>query len=529
MQPSSETRGFQQLLEQLMDAHMEEINVLQMEVARLEAGLRNGSLSPTARGRESNHLDVAVSVSSDASSEHSAYPSRERFPRAISSKSDHSRESPSRNGSKGTLQSESSFLRTSLSRFHTVEPEGARLKSYMRALVFSPWFESSFAALIVMNAIVIAFESQYRGLHLGSDLGYPGCHESEPWPHGRDVFSVLSMVFGVIFSAEVAIKMICLQGRFWCECWNVIDFVVVISWCAEVLGRSTLLINPLVIRLARLGRLLRLMRIVRALESMDALYLMTTAIRGSMVILGWSVVLLTVIQMAFALLLNQILHDIYFTDDHYSLDDRRDVYKYFGTFSRSFLSMFELTFANWPTVCRLLTENVTEWFMVFCLLHKLTVGFAVLGVINGVFVQETFKVAATDDTIMVRQKEQAARVHAEKMSCLFREADEDGDGVLSLDEFRNVVADPLVRLWLASMGLDSRDVDTLFRLIDDGDGGITSEELIVGVARLKGAARSIDLNTLMSEHRQLQQLVASYEGEVPAASMCESSARRLKL
>ena len=36
--------------------------------------------------------------------------------------------------------------------------------------------------------------------------------------------------------------------------------------------------------------------------------------------------------------------------------------------------------------------------------YKLVVGFAAVGIINAVFIQETFKVAASDDTVMMRQK-----------------------------------------------------------------------------------------------------------------------------
>lgn len=34
--------------------------------------------------------------------------------------------------------------------------------------------------------------------------------------------------------------------------------------------------------------------------------------------------------------------------------------------------------------------------MIFFLIHKVTMGFAVIGVINGVLMQETFKVASYD-------------------------------------------------------------------------------------------------------------------------------------
>merc|ERR1719321_1452192 len=106
-------------------------------------------------------------------------------------------------------------------------------------------------------------------------------------------------------------------------------------------------------------------------------------------VLVWAITLLTVILMTCALFLTQVLHTTYFDLDKLdnisgvSLAKHREMYEYFGTFTRSFLSMFEMTLANWPPVTRLLSEEVSEWLMVACLLHKLTVGFAVLGVING--------------------------------------------------------------------------------------------------------------------------------------------------
>merc|ERR1712039_168774 len=104
-------------------------------------------------------------------------------------------------------------------------------------------------------------------------------------------------------------------------------------------------------------------------------------------------------------------------------------------------------------------ENVSPWFLVFGLLHKLSIGFAVVGVINGVFMQETFKVASMDDVLMVRQEDRATKLHQEKMMRFLLEADQaddngHSDGVISREEFFAIVNDPQVRLWLASMELN---------------------------------------------------------------------------
>jgi len=192
--------------------------------------------------------------------------------------------------------------------------------------------------------------------------------------------------------------------------------------------------------------------------------------------------------------------------------------------------MFELTLANWPPVCRLLSESISEWFALFCVCHKLTIGFAVVGVINGVLMQETFKVAATDNTIMVRQKEKAMTTHAQKMKLLFMSCDSSGDGYVEYDEFEEVVSDPGVKTWLASMDLDPSDIDQLFFLIDsngNGDGRISVEELIRGVSRLRGAARSIDMATLLSQQEQLAATMASLRQDLAIQCLAHAKHRSL--
>merc|ERR1712039_1085208 len=82
------------------------------------------------------------------------------------------------------------------------------------------------------------------------------------------------------------------------------------------------------------------------------------------------------------------------------------------------------------------------------------------------------------------------------------------DGQISPDEWTALLSDPAVKLWLASMELDTSDAKRLFSLIDSSnDGQITLEELTVGVAKLKGAARSLDVQTLMRDHAALRESV----------------------
>jgi len=198
------------------------------------------------------------------------------------------------------------------------------------------------------------------------------------------------------------------------------------------------------------------------------------------------------------------------------LEMKRKLYEYFGSFTRCLLSMFELTLANWPPVTRLLAEEVSEWFMIVCVAHKLTIGFAVIGVINGVILQETFKIAATDDMLMVRQKKRSTDMFRKKMTALFQALEHSDDGELDFAEFQIIAHVPEVKAWLSAMDIETDDLETLFMLIDaDGSGTVPCEELISRIPRVKGPARSLDLLALTKRMRMDKLTLDKQRGRAP--------------
>jgi len=115
--------------------------------------------------------------------------------------------------------------------------------------------------------------------------------------------------------------------------------------------------------------------------------------------------------------------------------------------------------------------------------------------------QETFKVAQTDDMIMLRTKKRVNETLRQKMQRLFNTLDQkERDGRLSVSEFKTIGDDPKLRTWLASLDIETDDLETLFELIDeDGGGFITIDELVHRVPRIKGAARGIDVLAIMKK------------------------------
>mmetsp|Transcript_111988 Transcript_111988/g.348986 ORF Transcript_111988/g.348986 Transcript_111988/m.348986 type:complete len:458 (+) Transcript_111988:324-1697(+) len=376
-----------------------------------------------------------------------------------------------------------------------------------RAVVRHPSFEAFFGFLIFLNTLSHSFEVQYNGLQVGHELGYPGCGQTarEVFPWAKDFLIVVNMFFLVMFSLEVVLKVAGHRHHFFLDPWNYFDVAIIAFGLVEAAATGVLPVSASMLRFARLSRLLRMLRLVRAMKEFDSLHLMITSIKGSIMALLWSTALMFVVQMLIALVMSTTLEN-FLLDANQPLEDRHEIYMYFGNFSKAMLTMFEITLANWIPCARALTERVSEWYVIFCLSHKFIIGFAVIMVITGVFLNETFRVSATDDTIMITQKQRQIITHTKKMSHLFLAADEDGNGILDREEFRAMVEDPAVKTWLSSMGLEVNDVDTLFAMVckeAERESEITAVELVKGVAHLKGLAKSLDMAVVMSENRSL--------------------------
>eukprot|EP00913_Durusdinium_trenchii_P020203 g18982.t1 len=305
-----------------------------------------------------------------------------------------------------------------------------------RSGVAPPPVASASSVVIVLNMVVMSFEVQYQGLDTGQKIGFPlyNLPARDLWPGAEQVFTVTSWFFGVIFAVEMLgitrrargqsrgvlsgqsrghrvnrvnppTTSLLRSRKFPFDFWNWFDAGMVALWIlSETYFQS---LDERIIRLARTARLFRLVKVIRMIHGFDSLYLMMTAMRGSLAVLFWSFILLLVAQIMIAFLLNQVLSATYLLDENKSISDRQEVFAYFGTCSRAILSMFELL---------------------------VTIGFAVIGVINGVFMQETFKVAGSDDKIMMRQRERERKLHTKKMKVLFEHADESGDGILDMEE-----------------------------------------------------------------------------------------------
>eukprot|EP00928_Gymnodinium_smaydae_P001708 TRINITY_DN10614_c0_g3_i1.p1 TRINITY_DN10614_c0_g3~~TRINITY_DN10614_c0_g3_i1.p1 ORF type:complete len:584 (+),score=95.91 TRINITY_DN10614_c0_g3_i1:98-1849(+) len=378
-----------------------------------------------------------------------------------------------------------------------VEPHSSSLFQRVEDFFHSFLFEMLISCLLGVNVIFMAAEMQVEGLLLGHRMQFYDHQKisSDRWPTLKETFATVDLVFNCIFAVDVFTRIIVLRFKFFGVVMNWIDFIVVTTNVIVVSFGESNPIKPSFLRLMRIGKLARALRMVELSNSLDSLQLLLKCLYSSVAMLFWSFLLLVFLQCVAGMTFTYLARDYMDLQpkDNEMLEVQQKVFQYYGTFSRTLLTMFEVLFANWSPPCRVLVENVHEAFSVAFLIYRCVIGFAVLNVVNAVFVQQTMKVAAADEEHAFRQRSKDQTKYGRLIQRLFSQLDASGDGLVCFAEFKNMLQLPKLKFWLSRLDLEYHDLLGLFELLDDGDGNISLEEFTAGVLRLKGQAKSIDV------------------------------------
>merc|ERR1719440_1474283 len=92
-----------------------------------------------------------------------------------------------------------------------------------------------------------------------------------------------------------------------------------------------------------------------------------------------------------------------------------------------------------------------------------------------------------------------------EMLDLFYEFDPSHVGKVSYENFCTYIAEERVQAYLTSHSLDSTHANMLFQMLDhEHTGEIDIHDFILGLLRLKGTAKELDIRVLLHEVRQLK-------------------------
>lgn len=390
--------------------------------------------------------------------------------------------------------------------------EAAHLKvqemTLIQRLVFTNLFEVVSGMIIMCNTIVMALQLQYSGFDAGFDLKDPQSPRpaADTWPGAEVAFFYCNIVFNTLFTIELFLRV----GAHRCSSlksgWIWFDVIVVSVGIVDIVAQDALAFNPGMMRVIRLVRLVRLLKVFQAMSSFDSLFLLLKAMHASQQALIWSFLILGLCQLVVGLFLCQLVQD-FIADDTNSQEARIKIFQFFGTFSRSMLTMFEVTMANWVPSCRALAYEVSEFFIIFYIFYRCMFCFAVLKVIAAVFITETNRVLEHDDELTVMKADREKRLFLHKVVKAFHKIDTEGRGKFGWEHLEKLMHDEELSVMITTLGFQKHDFEKLFWLIDDGSGEISINDFVGKMGKLKGFSKTIDILTMLKLVHRMDQKI----------------------
>lgn len=356
-------------------------------------------------------------------------------------------------------------------------------------------FEGLISSLIVANSVTIGMQTDWN-----AQQAMEGTAEKE-----NSLFRYLELFFIAAFAMEAVIRafsqgILYVVGREWR--WNMFDvFVIVVALVEELLSHLDSGTSITNIRVLRILRLVRIIRVVRITRFFRELRVMVCGIQSSMQSLIWAMVLLLLVMFMFAVLIMQSITDALVTLG--DSDDELRVKEMYGTMTATLYTLFlgVTSGSNWGDLAWPLIKVVSPFFSIIWCVYIALVLWALMNVITGVFVDGAIKMAEQDAEHVVKEETEARKMHTKIMKRLFQEADSDGNGLVTWEEFSSLLGHPNVRAYFRSIGLDIAEARSFFNLLDfDGSGEINRDEFVVGFTQLRGSAKSLDIARMRHEH-----------------------------
>jgi len=369
--------------------------------------------------------------------------------------------------------------------FHDDEPNSIR--TGCQAALDHPYFEVCILILIILNGVAIGVQTEVSARRVLSE---------EPVP-----FRILELFFAVTFALEIGIRLWVMRLKFFFGPdvgWNIFDLLlVVLQLLTEMLeiifhtGQT----NISFMRVVRIFRLVRIVRLLRIVRYINELRMIITSVVCTMRHLFWTLVILFIMIFIIAIALTQLVLDCRLRNRDTGTDIS-DLLNLWDTLGRSGLTLFEAILGgiDWDIALMPLIHHIGIFMApVFCFFIAFSL-LALMNVVTGVFVENAI------DSVN-RDKEKHLVETARE---LFEQADPDGTGVLTWEQFGRHLQHPTMRGYFKGLGVNSGSARALFKMLDhDNRGSINAAEFLTGTLRLRGDAKAIDIAALLAENRRM--------------------------
>jgi len=347
------------------------------------------------------------------------------------------------------------------------------------------WFENLTLGLILLNTIMIGAQTNYCATRLVQE-----------GPHAFHVVEIASAAFFVL---ELSLRLFAYKRRFFTMqgwCWNVLDFVVVLFQVVDVgltalrITKSGVPIALSLVRLLRVLRIIRIVRVVRLLRYMSELRTIVVSLSSSMKPLLSTIVLLALVVYVVGIYFTQLTLD--YRIAHADTEAARELEEYFGSVSVSVMSLFQTVTGGleWRDMVLPLMRHVSPAMGIVFGLYIVFTSMALMNIVTGVFVETALQRGREDkDVYMINHLKE-----------VFGLLDINRVGTISWSELEAHLDDAKLRAFFKDIDIDISEARGLFHLLDrDRSGTIDADEFLGGCLRLRGPAKSLDMQLVIRE------------------------------
>eukprot|EP00747_Dinoflagellata_sp_TGD_P138212 gnl/TRDRNA2_/TRDRNA2_175762_c0_seq18.p1 gnl/TRDRNA2_/TRDRNA2_175762_c0~~gnl/TRDRNA2_/TRDRNA2_175762_c0_seq18.p1 ORF type:complete len:346 (+),score=65.99 gnl/TRDRNA2_/TRDRNA2_175762_c0_seq18:55-1038(+) len=265
--------------------------------------------------------------------------------------------------------------------------------------------------------------------------------------------------------------------------------------------------NLTFIRILRLLKMMKILRIIRLMRVFRELRLLVASILGSMRPMFWCVILILLTVYMFAILFVQSVTSYLQNpnvDDHAEAELRQ----FWSGLSLSMLTLFQVSTGglDWTAAAKPLLYVGFIPYAGMCL-YIMFFSIVIMNTMTSLFVEAAIDSGEQDAAMVIREELKKKAEYVENLKKLFQLADQDGSNELTLEEFEalSTSADEELEAFAASLQIDITEMEHTFKMLSgDGKDAVDAESFVVGCMKVKGAARSMDLISLMHEVRRME-------------------------
>ncbi|CAK9109778.1 Voltage-dependent T-type calcium channel subunit alpha-1G (Cav3.1c) (NBR13) (Voltage-gated calcium channel subunit alpha Cav3.1) [Durusdinium trenchii] len=313
---------------------------------------------------------------------------------------------------------------------------------------------------------------------------------------------VVDVLFTVFYFLELTMRLIAYGSDFFKSAFNLMDLgLIVISFVdlLIVIIRGSSSLDVMVsLRLSRLLRLGGLVRLIRLLRFFKPLYLLVTGIMVSLRTVVWAWLLMSLIIYVFALVFYRALKPDICPGGVAEQDPEQGYFDlmmtYYGSLTLSVFTVFQITtLEDWPQVSDVMSKHHV-WLGVMVILLLVLTAYGVMNVTVAIFVNSAMDASSVRSRDIAKKAKEEYEATCKSLYQVFKDADNDGNGTLSKEEFNKAIKEKNLLARLHGAGIDEGSASSLFDILDiDGSGTLDGNEFVEGVLRSRGYAQNKDM------------------------------------